>query len=84
MRLSPAGIARLGAAREWLEVAEEIQREVVAEFGLPEVAASSLCVYVCVTVWSYRVIRRGVNRSTVLAAVACSAVGAGSLAIRSV
>jgi hypothetical protein len=32
----------LGAAREWLEVAEEIQREVVAEFGLPEARGLSL------------------------------------------
>lgn len=32
----------MAAAREWLDVAEEIQREVVKEFGFPEEAGLAL------------------------------------------
>jgi len=42
LRASPEGLRRMAAAREWLDVAEEIQREVVREFGLPEEAGLAL------------------------------------------
>lgn len=42
LRTSPEGVRRMAAAREWLDVAEEIQHEVVKEFGLPGEAGLAL------------------------------------------
>lgn len=36
LRLSQTGLQKMAAAREWLDVAEQIQSQVVQEFGIAE------------------------------------------------